>query len=347
MSRARATRAGRSPGSRVIARRAPSQTFRAEAFPVQWLRPRCRVRMRVVLAAYSCRDSRGIARKRAHRVPVTGANESRIAELKSILDKLRHEANTVAVRRALGSDLTLRSNSTNLGILPTTTLDARLTNTTDLVVAGDFHIKALSAVLNLPDPLPNISFGPAYDSGPVSFDLVPIPLSQSTFDVDFGTSVGVPFNIGQDYIINAVSPGNRLIELVTGAVAGHQNLYTTGIYSLDQSQSECRLYVRFNPCRLQLFHDGAPVSVDANNEVTVLSGIDALSLPTITAAPVGSDAQELQTLLATGFSSHVPEPASWATMVAGFGVVGAVLRRRRADACTGTARRSRGAGPGD
>lgn len=229
----------------------------------------------------------------------------------------------------LGSDLTLRSNSGSLGILPTTMLDARLTNTTDLVVAGDIHIKALSVVLNLPDPLPNISIGPAYDSGSVSFDLVPIPLFQRTFDVDFGQSIGVPFNIGQDYIINAVSPGKRLLDLVAGAVPGRQSLYNTSIVAIDQSQSGCRLYDRLNPCRPVFFADGAPVAVDANNEVTVLSNTDALSLPAIIAAPVGSDALELQTLLATGFNSQVPEPANWVLLVAGFGITGGTMRRQR------------------
>ena len=66
MSPARATRAGRSPGSRVVARNIPSQTTIAAQW--LWSQPHpC-----YALAAYSCRDSRRIGLSRPHCVPVTG-----------------------------------------------------------------------------------------------------------------------------------------------------------------------------------------------------------------------------------------------------------------------------------
>ena len=62
LSPARATRAGRSPGSRVNARCAPSQDVPAWTGQSQWLQSRIRDRVRITLAAYSCRDSLRLGR---------------------------------------------------------------------------------------------------------------------------------------------------------------------------------------------------------------------------------------------------------------------------------------------
>ena len=234
---------------------------------------------------------------------------------------------TTRVMIPLGGDLTVRSNDSSLGVLPTTTLAATLTNVTELVLSGDVHIKALSGRFDLPDPFPGVSFGPAYNSGDFSFDLVPIPLYSNSFGVDLGTVVGQPFTIAQDGLISAVSPGYSLLSLLGDQVAGHSGIYSTRVVAIDRSH-QCQPFVRLNPCLLLPFAAGSPVAIDDSGQAAFLGDPGALTLAAMTPAPVGSDSDELRRLLATGYGA-VPEPAAWSMLIAGIGATGAAMRRRR------------------
>jgi hypothetical protein len=75
--------------------------------------------------------------------------------------------------------------------------------------------------------------------------------------------------------------------------------------------------------RIQLF--GAPLFTGNTSAPTLLTGEFLLSdIP-----PNGSPLQPNYRLTVSALTSAVPEPASWAMMIAGFGVVGGALRRRR------------------
>ena len=76
---------------------------------------------------------------------------------------------------------------------------------------------------------------------------------------------------------------------------------------------------------------------DLGQRIFVLTG-DVLDLPSINPGQPSTDADLQALLLATGFTPDrtplisplgaVPEPATWALMIAGFGLVGVALRRR-------------------
>lgn len=233
----------------------------------------------------------------------------------------------------LGQDLTLRSGPRNVGVVPTTSLVATLSNITELVVAGDVNVQALAAHVF------GFDIGPLYDSGPVGGGLFSVPLFSNTFDVAFGRVTGMPFNILQSFPVATTVNGSGAIFRITGDDPMHPGVYTTEILQRDL---DC--FVRL--CPATHYADGSPVTFDAAGNLVFLTAGDALTLPGVTPGRVATDAELIAALAATGFTTEVrpllappgaprppgttvPEPAAWVLLVAGFGGVGAALRRQR------------------
>jgi hypothetical protein len=91
----------------------------------------------------------------------------------------------------LGDNVTLRNgiNVKSVGVIPKISLLAQLTNTTDLVLQGDFSVQAVAA------NIAGQTIGPLLDTGPITGDLGDIQIYKNTFGVNLDPVTGQPFNI--------------------------------------------------------------------------------------------------------------------------------------------------------
>jgi hypothetical protein len=242
-------------------------------------------------------------------------------------------APTQHITIALGDDLTLRSNARSLGVLPTTSLMATLSNVTDLVVQGDFSLQALAANVY------GLNIGPLYDSGNVNGGLFSIPLFQDSFNIAFGSVTGTPFNITQGSSpFFSGDPGYRAQFRVIGDDPSNPALDAGEIVALDLDPLHCLSFACF-PAH---FADASPSTLDDHGQRAFLLASDSLTLPGHTSGPNSTDADQLALLHGVGFTEDrpallappgdplgIPEPSAWALMLTGFGAMGAALRRRR------------------
>ncbi len=241
---------------------------------------------------------------------------------------------TTSISVPLGQDFTLISGVRNLGVAPVTSLVARLSNLTELVFAGDVNIQALKASVF------GFDIGPLYDSGSVNGDVFSVPIFENSFDMDFGRVTGMPFNILQAQLSVNADPGYRAIFRLIGDDPDNPGVYNSDVAALDLGCSPLLI------CQPVFAFDGSPVTLDDNYNFAFLADGSAVTLPTLVPGHVGTDAELLAALFGAGFSldrlpltappglprppgSFVPEPESWAMLIAGFGLVGAALRRRR------------------
>lgn len=239
---------------------------------------------------------------------------------------------TNSISVPLGQDLTLRSGTRNVGVVPVTSLVATLSNLTELVIGGDVNVQALAAHVF------GFDIGPLYDSGSVSGDLFAIPLFRNSFDTSFGSITGLPFNIRQSFPLILADAGPIASIAVTGEDPAHPGIFNTAIL---QRETECF----FRICSPTFYADGSPVTFERTGKLSFLSASDALTLPGVDPGHVGTDAEQIAALAATGFSTTVvpltappgaprppgatvPEPETWVLLIVGFGAVGAVLRRQ-------------------
>ena len=119
----------------------------------------------------------------------------------------------------------------------------------------------------------------------------------------------------------AITSINALPEM--GHVASDYVSVTNGLQKFDS--------VSFYPVRAF----GAPASLNTNTFAIPFTGDGFVSLETYDAANNVYTDRAIFTVERTGFyevyggNGAVPEPASWALMIAGFGLVGGALRQRR------------------
>ena len=93
---------------------------------------------------------------------------------------------------------------------------------------------------------------------------------------------------------------------------GQLNLNFTQGFSYDPSQGQLMLTIRSNDLT------AGTLALDVDNTTNV------------TNMRMSSYGYNFNQGLVTGFNAAVPEPATWALMISGFGLAGASLRRRRA-----------------
>jgi hypothetical protein len=242
---------------------------------------------------------------------------------------------TLEITVPLGDDLTLRSGVQSLAVIPKTTLVATLSNVTSLVVQGDFSIQALAANIY------GETIGPLFDSGNTGLGRFEIPLYETSFDVGFGSMLGSPFNVLQSLPTGLhPSKGFRAYERFLGDSQGNPGFEAGDIEVLDL---DCPPTI---VCRPAYYATLGPSRLDALGLRQFIFDGDTLELPANNPGLPGSDASQLALLAGTGYRpglapldppagdpnpfDAVPEPASWTMLIAGFGLIGAAVRRRRA-----------------
>jgi hypothetical protein len=195
--------------------------------------------------------------------------------------------------------------------------------------------------------------------------LLSVAPAGSSFGIDFNPvpdRLRLVSDSGQNLRIN-VDTGATLVDgtvtSTTGAVnpigAAYTNSFagttTTTLYAIDSvgdtllrsTNPNAGSYtnlnmggVAFQPLGLSFTNlNNIGFDISANDRMAYLT-VDSLlwrvDLETGAATSLGVvGAGTLRGLTARGFNAAVPEPASWAMMIAGFGLVGAVARRRRAE----------------
>jgi hypothetical protein len=158
------------------------------------------------------------------------------------------------------------------------------------------------------------------DSGSFDFDAFCVDLARS-ISVGFDSQAAVDYH----YVVTPLTTdgfGNPLTALQIGSVKG---LATLG-FGLAGTPGSANDIAAIQGAIWQVLHPGATFS-SSNAAVNALIGSYVALAPTLkgNARFIASvDANPAQGLLIPG----VPEPATWAFMIAGFGLVGAAARRR-------------------
>jgi hypothetical protein len=235
---------------------------------------------------------------------------------------------TKQIKVPLGENLVLRSSVRSIGVVPSTSLEVTFSNLTELVVQGDFNLQALAANVY------GLNIGPLYDTGPTEVGKFNISLYEKAFSFATGAISGLPFNIIQalpDSISSDPDKGSRVAYY-----AGQQ-----GDDGLEPGEIRA---VQLDGCKFcpSVHHsDTSPSMFNQYGERVFMVDSDTLTLATNNPGEVSTDASQLALLHATGFSderiklvapiglpSPVPEPSSWALLLAGFAAIGGILRRR-------------------
>jgi hypothetical protein len=159
------------------------------------------------------------------------------------------------------------------------------------------------------------------------------------------------------------SPGSAFGTFNAGGGAGHIDFTINGYTSLDGQGNCCEDDFTFNlngtdilsgswdmggggndvtffapagsvvtPTSFGFFAGGQTV---ISAPINLISGLNIItfsynSLPPVGGQGLGDEGWGLQNVVVTGRSAGVPEPATWAMMLVGFGGIGAFLRRRTA-----------------
>ena len=229
----------------------------------------------------------------------------------------------------LGQSLVLKSNYRNLGVVPSTSLEVRVSNQTDLIVQGDFNVQALAADIY------GLKIGPLYDSGAVNAGAVSFSLYQNSFSFAMGAISGLPFNIVQSLPDFTTADAGSRASFVLGR-QDNQGLQSAEIRALDLG---CPVTLI---CPSVLVANADPSMLNQFGDRVFMQDGDTLTLATNSPGEVGTDASQLALLYATGYSperialvspiglpSPVPEPSTWALMLLGFAAVGGTVRRRQ------------------
>lgn len=231
----------------------------------------------------------------------------------------------------LGQDLTLKSNALSLGIVPTTSLVATLSNLTQLVIQGNASIQALGASIF------GLDIGPLFDTGDVGVGRFAITLFDQTFRVPFNSVTGLPFNIRQSLPLDiAYIQGSQALAALTPDQAN------PGVFNVDIRGVDLDCFVRLCVAHVA---DGSPLTVAADGSLVYLGTIDAATLAPNNPGIAGTDESQLALLKSFGFTGErpvfdvpvgdanpfavVPEPATWGMLIIGFGAIGILQRRRR------------------
>ena len=237
-------------------------------------------------------------------------------------------AATSQVTVPLGENLVLKSNYRNLGVVPSTSLEVRVSNQTDLIVQGDFNVQALAADIY------GVKIGPLYDSGAVNAGAVSLSLYQNSFSFAMGAISGLPFNIVQS------------LPDFTFADAGYKASYVLGqqdnqgLQSAEIRAQDLGCLILF--CPSVKVANADPSMLNQYGERVFMQDGDTLTLATNSPGELGTDASQLALLVATGYSPErialvspiglpipIPEPSTWALMLMGFAAVAGAVRRRQ------------------
>ncbi len=245
-------------------------------------------------------------------------------------------AATNSITYDLGQSVTLRSDYQNLAVIPITSLAATLTNRTDLLLEGDLSVQALGVNAF------GFQIGPLLDTGNLNAGLLDIPIVQNSFGVDFGSVTNSPFSIAQ--LPKGASDTFKGFDL------SYQASQTPGaqgqVYATDLDNTQCsplQIGYGFCPDTKYVTSTGAR-GFDEQGQEVFIGDLGAFNQPGVTEGPNTGD-DELKALLAgVGYTPglpafqipvgapaiSVPEPGTWALMIAGLGLSGVGLRRRRA-----------------
>ena len=247
----------------------------------------------------------------------------------------------------LGQAFKITSSKFSVGVIPDTFLMASVTNQTDLLLTGDFSVQA--GGFNVFGQ----QVGPLLDSGNLQAGILDIPVFTNSWTANYGdfTSAGFNLTAGSAYA-NLYAP-SLLGEFVTTKHAGDgapfnyvTNLATTPC-PLDQVLSDV-CYDRDGAVgrtaeSLPNAADGTPIYYNFGDPF-------ALGTNNTPTYPLSTDEGEEGLLSATGYAPNpsggfpiptgappppgatVPEPSTWMLTIAGFGLVGAIRRRRVAPA---------------
>ena len=237
-------------------------------------------------------------------------------------------APTSQVAVPLGENLVLKSNVRNLGVVPSTSLEVRVSNQTDLIVQGDFNVQALAADIY------GLKIGPLYDSGAVNAGAVSFSLYQNSFSFAMGAISGLPFNIVQSLPDFTVADAGYKASYVLGQ-QDNQGLQSGEIRALDLG---CHILI----CPSVHVANADPSTLNQFGERVFMQDGNTLTLATNHPGELGTDASQLALLYATGFSPErialispiglpnpIPEPSTWALLLMGFVAVGGAVQRRQ------------------
>ena len=167
------------------------------------------------------------------------------------------------------------------------------------------------------------------DSGGLHFDQFSLPLSglsaTSAFAVSQGDEILSTVTLDTAYTIPASQVRTDLVHYFTGSAFPAENTGVTGVFNFYNGGTLTNTFAYSSTTSSQLAsfaavfppNNGAFTFDSFTNDVTI----------TDLATPATIDGSQFTYSLV---SNAVPEPATWALTISGFGLIGAALRRRRA-----------------
>jgi hypothetical protein len=222
----------------------------------------------------------------------------------------------------LGDSISLIAPHTlGLAVVPTITLDNTTSNSTNLVVGGDFNLKALGANAF------GLTIGPLVDTGLVSGDIGTIGLYNNSFGVTFGQISEAPFNIqfnGNTVICSiagacsddffGVVPGNTAANPTTCFNLTNFNCYVqsgadfrTGLLAPETIFNNCTSFVDTPiPNCHAIEGTTSPLAFDSQGNEIFLSDSGALGLTPVSTVAGSTDASDQALLGSLGFSDTPP-----------------------------------------
>ncbi len=240
---------------------------------------------------------------------------------------------TQSITYALGTDITLRSPYRSIGVIPISSLAATLTNRTDLLLTGDLSVQALGVNAF------GLSLGPLLDTGNLHAGLFDIPIYTNSFSLGFDSVTSQPFNLTQ------LAPG------ASASFNGTSISYVNGGNGQGSSITSLNLHCPAFLIAQGLCNDSAGQTslsyFGASGHPVFAANPGVFTIPHVNTTPNSDDPTETAYLNGTGYdptiqpfvvpdgappiqgTPGVPEPASWALLIAGFGLAGAAMRIRR------------------
>ena len=191
-------------------------------------------------------------------------------------------------------------------------------------------IAALGLVAAVPVAAEVLTFD---DLGTAAF--TPIPASYHGLTWDYWASVNGANYGASGYANGVVSGGNSACACASDFGQPSESITSTSKFKLSSGyftsawNNGATLTVNGFAGATQLFTTSAVINVSGPSLLTFnWSGIDKLTFSVAGGTPAGLSGQGNYFAVDNLSIGSVPEPASWALMIGGFGLVGAALRRR-------------------